>query len=566
MKNLLDTKTASFQEILGNGKIYKIPDFQRDYSWKKNHWEDLWEDLLLLDKDSPAHYMGTIVLQNTDKKNLFIVVDGQQRLTTFTIIIISIIKILKDLIEKNIDVNFNRQRIKRIQSIFIGEKTISKLHYESKLKLNKNNNLFFQEYLLVLKKPHNYNKLRDSEKALFDAYNYFYEQLGEKFKNDNGEKIGAFLENIIADKLIFIQIVVDNELSAYNVFETLNARGMDLTTTDLLKNYLFSISAKTAPESEMEILKEKWTKIVDTVGLKIFPVFLRYFLNSRQKLVRETGVFKVIKNNIKSAKNVFDLLEELEKKATLFNAIKNPEDEFWNDYPEKKSIQKSVKELKLFGISQPIPLLFSLLEKTPNIFDSILKKIVVISFRYNVIAKRNPNDLERLYNEIARKIFNKEIKDKSVISQLLEKVYINDEDFKNIFSTKEISTGGRNKNIVKYIFTKIENHISNTDNDFNDANFTIEHILPENYSQDWDQKFMQNANKFIYRLGNYTLLESKLNKKCGNKNYEEKKEIYSNSRYKLTKEYVNYDEWNIEILNSYQVKLAKQAISIWKMN
>jgi hypothetical protein len=150
----------------------------------------------------------------------------------------------------------------------------------------------------------------------------------------------------------------------------------------------------------------------------------------------------------------------------------------------------------------------------------------------------------------------------------LDKIYVKDADFKQSFSTIEITTGGRNKKIVKYILTKIENYISNMDNDFNDANFTIEHILPENHSQiqDWNERFMQNANKFIYRLGNYTLLESKLNKKCGNKNYDEKKEIYGESRYKLTNEYVNYDEWDIENLNSYQIKLAKQAISIWKIN
>ena len=124
---------------------------------------------------------------------------------------------------------------------------------------------------------------------------------------------------------------------------------------------------------------------------------------------------------------------------------------------------------------------------------------------------------------------------------------------------------GRNKKLVKYILTKIENHLSHTDNDFNDANFTIEHILPENFSDDWDNQFMNEAAQFVCRLGNHTLLEFKLNKASGDKTYEEKKEVYAKSRYKLTQEYINYDEWDLQALNSYQKKLAKQAITIWKI-
>ena len=259
--------------------MYKIPDFQRDYSWEINNWEDLWEDLLFLDKDkdTTSHYMGAIVLQNTDEKNSLIVVDGQQRMTTVTILIVAIIQFLHDLIEQGIEAEKNKERIEQIQRRFIGEKTISTLHYENKLKLNKNNNDFFQDRMLTRRDPIRYAKLKDSEKHLYDSYLYFRQKIKNKFIGDNGEKVGEFLENVIAEQLIFINITVDDGLSAYTVFETLNARGVDLTTTDLLKNYLFAISTQSISPSEMELLKTSWARIVDKIGLKIFPTFCDIF-------------------------------------------------------------------------------------------------------------------------------------------------------------------------------------------------------------------------------------------------------------------------------------------------
>lgn len=566
MKNLLDTKTASLQEILGNGKIYQIPPFQRDYSWKEENWEDLWNDFLITEESKNPHYMGTIVLQTTEKDDHFIVVDGQQRLTTMTLFAVALIKALRNLQEKNIEPEKNKERAEEIQRTFIGKKTISGLHYESKLKLNKNNDLFFQDKILALRDPISYSKLRDSEKLIYDAYQYFFKKIEEKFNDDNGIKIGDFLESIVAKKMIFIQISVDSDLSAYTVFETLNARGVELTTTDLLKNYLFALSAQNTSESEMILLEDRWNRIVHMIGLKDFPVFLRYYLNSKQKLVRKEQLFKTIKNSVNMANQVFELLDKLEEKAILYNAIKNPDDDFWNASPQKKEIQKSLKELRLFNVTQPTPLLFALHEKLPTVFSSALRNIVDISFRYNIIAKRNPNDLEVLYNSLAQKVSKEEIREKAEITREMKKIYVSDEDFKQIFSTKEITTGGKNKKLVKYILTKIENQIHNSDNDWEDANFTIEHILPENYSQIWDTIFENNAQKFIYRLGNYTLLEEGKNRECGDKLYEKKKEVYKTSRYKLTNEHCLKDEWTISTLNEYQKKLTDFASCVWRID
>lgn len=565
MKTLLETKTSSLMDLIGNGKSYKIPTFQRDYSWSESNWEDMWNDFISSEDSENPHYLGTIVLQNQSEDE-YIIVDGQQRLTTLTIYAMSTIKLLNELVEENIDKDNNIKRIEEIKRTCIGKQSIATLYYQSKLKLNKNNDLFFQHNILLLKKPISISKLNDSEKLLWNCLNYFYEKIKEKF-NKNGKAATNFLESIVLKKMIFIQITVDNELQAYTVFETLNARGVELTTTDLLKNYLFSITSNSSSESEISILEEKWNKLVHIVGFNEFPVFLRYYINSKKKLIRKDQLFKIIKTEVKNSKDVFNLIEELESKSYLYNAIKNPDDDYWNDFSNEKSlISRSLREMKLFGVTQPIPLLFSIYDNKRDLFSQLLKDLVSISFRYNIIAKKNPNELEVVYNTISTKLVENEISMNHEIYNLLRKIYINDEDFKFFFSTKEITTGGRSKKLVKYILTKIENQISNSDNDWNDANFTIEHILPENYDSNWDKQFNNNAHKFVYRLGNYTLLEFDLNKKSSNNTYEIKKKYYRKSRYIMTNNYCIKDEWNISAIDEYQKKLAKISAGIWKIN
>jgi len=562
MRKKLQTNTYTFQELIGNWKKYKVPDFQRDYSWEENNWEDLWEDLILSEKEKTDHYMWTIVLQTNDWKTFYII-DWQQRIATIIILITAILKFLEELINNKIEPEKNKERKQEIERKFIWDKSISKLHYDSKLKLNKNDNTFFQTKILTLQNVENISRKRHSEKLLYEAREYFFKKLKEKFKDDNWERIWSFLEEVIADKLFFTVITVEDELEAYTVFETLNARWIELTPTDLIKNYLFSVASKQTTDDEMEMLKETWDKIIDKVWSKEFLTFLRYFLNARQDLVRKEFLFKTIKKQIKTVNDVFNFINKLEPKAELYNAIKNPEDPFWNDFWEKSKIQKSLYELKLFKVIQPTPLLFALYDYKKDFFYDILKRIVVISFRYNVIVNKNPNELERLYNKIAKKITTWEIATKQQIIDNLKEIYINDEEFKNSFATKQISTW-INRKLVKYILVKIENHLSNKNYDYNDSNITIEHILPENYNNQWNELFSNEASKFIYRLWNYTLLEASLNKECANKPYEEKKQIYKKSSFKLANELVQYDEWNIETLSKYQRKLADIACWIWK--
>jgi uncharacterized protein with ParB-like and HNH nuclease domain len=299
---LLDTKTLTYREIIGNGKRYIIPRFQRDYAWTEENWEDLWFDVIELwnNKESQSfHYMGSIVLQETNKERSFFVIDGQQRLVTISLLILACLKIIKDYPDKK---NEDNEREVLIRETYLGSKDGISLSYTSKLELNRNNNDFYSTHLNQLREPFSLRSLNDSNLLLWKAFNYFYQELKRQDFSKNSVDLYKFVDTIIGDRIFFIQITVADELSAYTVFETLNARGLELTTSDLLKNYLFSLLKS---DLDIEQAESLWRYITGIVGLKKIPQFLRYYFNAYHPLIREERLFKELRNQISNDSDVF---------------------------------------------------------------------------------------------------------------------------------------------------------------------------------------------------------------------------------------------------------------------
>jgi len=559
VSNLLDTSTVSLSDIIGNGKTYEVPPFQRDYSWKKDHWEDLWNDITNIYETQNVHYMGSIVLQDMGDKK-YHVIDGQQRFSTLTIIVLATIHKLNDLVSRGIDEAENKERVSLLQKKFIGDKDPGSLTYSSKLKLNENNDSFFQTNLLVNREPTNTRILIDSDKLIWQAYVFFIEKISILFKKEtNGETITNFLNKTIAEKLMFIQIVVENELSAYTVFETLNSRGVGLTVTDLLKNYLFSISTKV----DLPHVKQKWKSIVETIGLDNFPTFLRHYWISKNKLIRQEYLFRAVRDSISTSPNVIELLDSLDENSRLYNALSNYTDSFWAG---NREIRKRIKELTLFKEKQAYPILISAYNGlSEENFIRVLKFISIITFRYTVISKLHTNLKENIYNKAAIAISNNPIIPSKEIALLLKPLYPTDKDFKNSFATKTISTK-RGTKLVRYILFSIENHLNKVDYDFEENAGTIEHILPENGNEHYLVDFPHAIHKsIVYRIGNYTILEESKNRECSNLPFSDKKEIYSSSQYVMTNGISN-PEWTPNSVDKRQDWLASQASAVWRIS
>lgn len=558
-ENLLNANTISFSDIIAGDNIYQVPLFQRDYSWKENNWDDLWLDLNNAIDSETRHYMGSIVLIKKEKKQ-FEIIDGQQRITTLSILALSSIRFLNDLIEADIDKDDNIERRDILMRKFIGYKSPKSLMFSPKLKLNKLNDPIYSSYLIQFHKVPNLRREPISNRLLVEAYEYFYKKLQtEVFEIDGINGIIDFIE-FVGDNLQFIQITVVDELNAYLVFETLNDRGIPLTVTDLFKNYLFS----RVDEADHNHIKNKWDGILKYINYKDFSNFLRYYWISRNKLITEKELFKAIKREVQTQDDVIDIISSLEVHAEVFNALSDPKDDLWKGH---KDTIKYLSELQLFGIKQPFALLLAAYEKFDiATFTKVVKICSVISFRYTVISGFKTNVLEQVYSKAANNIIIGKSVSAPQVYKDLSSLYVNDESFTSQFIMKSIKTTSKNR-LVRYIVYSIENHLSDVGKiNFDEDNGTIEHILPENPSDDWNKKFVKDTQlEFIYRLGNYTILERKLNKQCENKLIAEKIPLYHKSKYTMSQKF-DYEDWNPNKLKHRQSMMAKIAKQIWKLD
>lgn len=151
--NLLDTKTVNFLELIGNGKIYRVPAYQRDYSWTVEQWEDLWSDIAeRRGNPEDRHYMGALVVEGKSDRE-FLIIDGQQRMATLSILALAVIARLEALAAAGIASTDNRERARGLRSRYVGEKDPASLIESSKLFLNETDNAFYQDYLVQLREP-----------------------------------------------------------------------------------------------------------------------------------------------------------------------------------------------------------------------------------------------------------------------------------------------------------------------------------------------------------------------------------------------------------------------------
>ena len=177
--------------------------------------------------------MGYLVLQTNDDKEHYII-DGQQRLTTIMILILAALKCIDNRIKQGIDVEDNEKRLSGLVSLYIGKEDPVSLDYDNILVLNRHNNQYYKDYIVKLDDSP-VRGLNASEKLMKSCFSFYIDKLKGKFAS--GKEYAKYIQ-LIADSLYFTKIVVSDELNAFKVFETLNARGVQLSSSDLLKNYL----------------------------------------------------------------------------------------------------------------------------------------------------------------------------------------------------------------------------------------------------------------------------------------------------------------------------------------
>jgi hypothetical protein len=561
------TENNTYRKLIGNGLTYRIPRFQRDYSWTDEEWEDLWSDILgtIQEGGEPAHYMGYLVLQSQDEKS-FDVIDGQQRLTTLSLIVLAVLKNLQRLGEENKNPDQNKQRLEQIRSTYIGYLDPVTLVTRGKLTLNRNNNDYYQTYLVPLGHLP-VRGFRASEHALRKAFEWYEKRIRDHARKQGGDE-GVALASLIetmSDRLFFTIISVTDELNAYKVFETLNARGVRLSSTDLLKNYLFSVLHKQNEHpNEMNALEDRWESMVTRLGAESFPDFLRSHWNSRKTFVRQSDLFKTIRGKVTDRATVFELLRGMEEDMDTYLALTNPEASHWS-----APLKSHAQQLRMFKVRQPFPLLLAAHRALQDDqFAKVLRACVVIAFRYNVIGNLPTNEQERVYYTAAQKLNQRAAANAPQLLATLQEIYPRDDSFKTVFADKIIrTTDSRNNRVVRYILCELERQHSGQDYDFESDTFNIEHVLPQNPEVGWEQFTDEETEALVYRIGNMVLLAKGANRDIGNAAYAVKRPVMHASAFGLTQKLAEENaDWTPQRIAARQKALAKLATTIWRID
>jgi hypothetical protein len=560
---LLNTSTINLRTLLSNGKRYEVPPYQRDYSWGEEQWEDLWLDLMALDDGDQQHYMGALVLQEY-APDQYRIIDGQQRLATLSILIIASLHCLQALIDRGVEPEANRERADLLRAAFLGSKNPVTLQTSPKLVLNHANRRFYEGTLLQLRRPASVTALPPGEQPLWRSLEYFRARLDEKFvRSGDGTGLTNLIYEIMATGLLFILVVVEDEAGAYTVFETLNARGLELTAGDLLKNYLLSV-VHPAGQGDLEIAQQRWLEIADKVEPRKLPAFLRQYLNSRHELVRQERVFQSLRGRVTRPDQVFSLLDELSPAALLHEALEDPTHPLWAEMTEAL---EPVRHLKLYQAVQYRPLAFAAWQAlSRDDLVRILRYCDVISFRYSIIGQRNPSKLERVYSEVAMQVAHGALCSAAEVKTALQPIYVSDDEFREQFAKAAINAAGARKKLVRYILCTLERQIHSVDIDFETTNASIEHVLPEHPSPAWQDEFPSEVHaRYLHRLGNYLLLEPKLNREqAANGSLEDKRAAYAQSQYPSTHAF-DWDVWTSRTIEERQAKMARVATSAWRL-
>ena len=548
---ILSSNSETLRELLGNnGKKYFVPRFQRDYSWEEDNWELFWEDIEnIAEGHNQYHYMGYLVLQKADASTSKII-DGQQRLTTFSLLVLAAIKRLEE-------AGNEQERIDELHKNFIGSKDLIKLRTTNKLRLNRNNDYYYNEAVIGNSLPR--RKVKRTVRLMGQALEYFYKVLDNK----TGEDIGRIIETV-SQNMLFTTIYITDELNAYKIFETLNARGSQLSSGDLLKNYLFSLIDKDnsdTPDEVIDRLEEKWVQIGADIGDRHYTDYILCDWNSGHKLSRKASLFKSIRDKLKTPKQADDYLDKLARNSQLYAALLNAEDEFWKDHHEYRSIKRSLYFLQSFHIRQPVSLLFKAYLEYPEDFAKILRWVVNFSLRYNVICRGHTGDQEKLYNKICHTLAGGK-NDVAAIKEALHELYPDDTKFRQAFTDKTMPTAQSNKR-VRYLLARMAEASPYA---IDETTLTVEHILPENPRDEWCSHFGDNWRFFTQRIGNMALVTKTENKELGQKAFAEKKDVLLQSECDINHDVGDYSEWSSRSVESRQKNMAERAVRLWRID
>jgi len=543
---------------------FEVPLYQREYSWELEQVSDLFYDIDTAAEEE-GYFLGSILLyvKDADKK-LMEVIDGQQRLTTIFLILYTIKKAIAGTqYPKAID-GINNLLYQRTKSLLIED-----AGEEPRLTTGKRDKKLFRAILKSEEIGKNNKDGRvKSHKLLIDALESFIIPKIDKIKAEKGiEGVIQFANKVLSTE--YIVMTAEQKSDKILLFKTLNARGIELSQSDLIKNEVCN-NPKGIKEDEAVELWDDMREILEKIKANI-DIFLFHFINSqldsleiRKKIEEKRNIQHQDSYPPVPEKYIFDVYDEklkaLVKTETFLNDLKEAANHYVEIYtptPDKTYLTG----LKVLNVAKCYPLLLRGKKVlNPKNFDLLTKAIECISFRHGII-RRDPKELEKLYYTLLPKL-----KSDNDIGVVIEEIKQHptmklEEKYKNQFCIASPKA-----NISKWILERIVNFHQESVSAKGEV--WLEHIMPQKPKGIW--LALKETDTELYefslnRLGNLTLLQNRLNIAASNKDFATKKVEYEKSRLKITTDLKDHDDWDYDTIDQRQDYLYELAKDIWKL-
>lgn len=551
--------------------FYRIPRFQRPYSWDRTNIEEFWNDAVV--ENESQYFIGSFVVY--DDKTALGVVDGQQRLTTITLLLCA----LRNTFQQEGLANLANGVHGLIERTDISDQRFYVLQTETSYP-------YLQEHIQKFgDKPGAGSDAGPEEQLLKQAFEYFQVNVSDVVKGigslpnlSQAKKKARVQEELtkIRDKVLNLKLIftaLENDEDAYVIFETLNTRGKDLTLSDLVKSHLARLLKPT--NSGVDLAKDKWSEIHQIFEASLADLsvstFIHHFWLSRYEYITEKTLYKALRKRIKK-NDAGAFLDDLLKESMIYRYIHEPSARTWKK--EEFEIRDALRAMNLFRIKQQLPLILSVMRhyedhalKIKHV-RTILKAVESFHFKFTAIAsQRSSGGISFMYALAARELHQAsdvEAKIKGLQEfegkKLVGKLPSYPEFEPGFLALKYSSLMTKQKNLVKYILTRLYQHHS-TGLSIDPEQMTIEHLAPENPT-----KSIGLSPEDIASIGNLILVNQSLNNSLENKPFGEKVQILKGAKVWVDPVVLGAESWgSAEIASRAKLLAADAYNSVWTM-
>jgi uncharacterized protein with ParB-like and HNH nuclease domain/predicted transport protein len=546
----------AFVRFLKDPKQFVIPIYQRTYSWTQDQCQQLWEDIMRTGGDDriPGHFIGSIVyidqgLFQVAALPQLLVIDGQQRLTTLSLLIAALGKVIE---EKGLDVDVTRKKLNNYY-LFNAEEDGELRH---KLILTQSDKDMLLRVVEERELP------ASSSNLIKRNYDFFLQQL---------RKNPADLAQVYAgiSKLMIVDIALDREQdNPQLIFESLNSTGLRLSQADLIRNYIL-MGLERAEQTEL--YKNYWFPMEQSFGhaeyASYFDRFMRDYLTIKTGSIPNIGdVYAVFKHYSVGADSTAELVAEIYRYSKHYVKLA-----FLRD-PDRE-INRAIADINTLKVDVAYPFLLDAYDDYTNgtidrdVFLSILRLVESYVFR-RLICGIPTNSLNKtfanLYKEIDKEDYLASVQ-MALVGMESYRRFPSDEEFRQELVVKDVYSL-RNRN---YLLRKLENY--ERKEIVNIESCTIEHVLPQNpeLSDEWQKALGQGWKeiqaKYLHTLGNLTL--TGYNPELSDKPFRTKRDMpggFRESPLKLNRSLAKLEEWNEDEIKRRAEELAFLAARIWE--